>query len=147
MSLQGDIDKEKDKLAEQIRESIVDALVAQNPIPLATGRLASSIEVVPTEDGFDILAEDWWKYVEYGRQGRGKFPPIQPIMEWISAKGIKPKTPNTSPSNLAWAIATKLKTSNIKPRPFLQQGIDAVGDEAIDKLGIIISKAIDETFE
>lgn len=137
----------KDQIAEQIRESIIDSLVSQNPIPLASGRLASSIEVRPADDGFEIYAEDWWKYVEYGRKGHGKFPPIQPLKEWISVKGIKSKDPKMSPDNLAWAIATKLKTSTIKPRPFLQQGIDNVADKAVDEFVVDIEEQIDNIFE
>jgi len=55
--LEGDIESEKNVIAEKMREAIVDSLVAQNPIPLATGRLASSIEVRPTEDGFEVYAD------------------------------------------------------------------------------------------
>jgi len=144
--LEGDLTEEKNIIAEQMREAIVDALVSQNPIPLATGRLASSIEVRPTEDGFEIYAEDWWKWVEYGRKGHGKFPPIQPLKQWIQAKGIKPKG-GMKPESLVWAIATRLKTSTIKPRPFLQQGLDAVADESIDKMFTLIEEAVDEIFK
>ena len=144
--LEGDLTEEKNIIAEQMREAIVDALVAQNPIPLATGRLASSIEVRPTEDGFEVYAEDWWKWVEYGRKGNGKFPPIQPLKEWIQAKGVKPRG-GMKPENLVWAIATRLKTSTIKPRPFLQQGLDAVADESIDKMFTLVEEAVNEIFE
>lgn len=144
--LEGDLAEEKNIIAEQMREAIVDALVAQNPIPLATGRLASSIEVRPTEDGFEVYAEDWWKWVEYGRKGHGKFPPIQPLKEWIQAKGVKPRG-GMKPENLVWAIATRLKTSTIKPRPFLQQGLDAVADESIDKMFTLVEEAVNEIFE
>ena len=159
--LEGELESEKNQLAEKIRESIVDALVSQNPIPLATGRLASSIEVVATDDGFEVYAEDWWKWVENGRK-RGAFPPILPIMEWMKAKGIKPKTPNMKPEALAFVIARSLssqavgstnprvkkKQPSISPaRPFLQQGLDAVADKAIDKMFTLIEEATDKVFK
>jgi len=138
---------EANRIAELIRESIVDSLVAQNPIPLATGRLASSIEVKPTDNGFEIYAEDYWKFVEFGRKGHGKFPPILPIKEWIKAKGLKPKNPNMSPTQFAWAIATNLKVSSIKPRPFLEDGLANVGDEVLEVAGDLVSELIDDVFD
>ena len=147
MSLEQDLNTELERTAELMREAIVDSLVSQNPTPLATGRLASSIEVRIAGDGFEIYAEDWWKFVEYGRQGHGKFPPVLPIQEWIRAKGIKSNNPKIKPSNLAWAIASKLRYSNIKPRPFLQNGIDATMDKQMDKLILKIEEATDKAFE
>lgn len=148
--------KDKNQIAEQIREAIVDSLVSQNPQPLASGRLASSIEVRPADDGFEVFAEDYYTWVENGRT-RGAFPPIQPIMEWIKAKGLKPRG-GTSTESFAYAIRYGLTKKavdnpNIKKpakspaRPFLQEAIDAVGDEVIDEYALNIEKQIDNIFE
>lgn len=140
------VESDKNQIAEQIREALVDSLLSQRPIPLASGKLASSIKVVPVEDGFEIYAEDWWVFVENGRVGHGKFPPILPIMEWIRNKGIKSKTIQ-KPESLAWAIANNLKTSRIKPRPFIEQGLNSVQNVVADEFELTISKVIDNTFE
>lgn len=143
--------KSQEQIAELIRESIVDSLVAQQPQPLATGRLASSIKVEPADDGFDIFAEDYYQWVENGRT-RGKFPPIQPIMEWIKAKGLKPRG-GTSTEQFAYAIRYNLtrkaenKPAKSAPRPFLEEGLANVGDEVLENYVINIEEQIDKAFE
>jgi len=146
--------KSQEQIAELIRESIVDSLVAQQPMPVATGRLASSIEVQPTEDGFDIYAEDYYQWVENGRK-RGGFPPIKPIMEWIRAKGLKPRG-GTSTEQFAYAIRYNLTQQAVKTkgklpkspaRPFLEEGIANVGDDVLENYVINIEEQIDKAFE
>lgn len=148
MSIQQELNEADLKIAEEIREILVDSLLTQRPQPLATGRLASSIEVRPDGNGgFDIYAEDYALVVENGRQGRGKWPPIKPIMDWVRAKGIKPPQPTQTKENLAWAIASRLRTSRIKPRPFIQDGIAQLDEKILNRLGLIIEKNIDKAFE
>lgn len=145
------IEDTQNQLASQIQEAIVDSLLNQRGYagqpPLATGKLLSSIEVVPVESGFEISMEDYWVFVEKGRKGRGKLPPIQPIYDYVQARRIKPKKLNQTPLNVAWAIAKSLQNSEIKPRPFLQQGIDAVSEKILDKFVLAIEEDLDKAFE
>lgn len=59
----------------------------------ATGRLANTInfklEIDNQAISLDLLLEDYWKYIEYGRKP-GKQPPIRNIQNWIKVKRILP---------------------------------------------------------
>lgn len=49
----------------------------------------------------------------------GKMPPVQNILKWINAKGIRPIEENVSASSLAWAIAKKIAKEGTKPENHL----------------------------
>jgi len=54
----------------------------------ATGRLANSLGYEVTEFGGYVYCSDKIDYVLYGRPP-GKKPPIQPLAEWVRAKGLQ----------------------------------------------------------
>ena len=59
----------------------------------ATGRLANTInfklEIDNQAISLDLLLEDHWKYIEYGRE-RGKQPTIRNTHNWIKVKRMLP---------------------------------------------------------
>jgi hypothetical protein len=75
----------------------------------ASGDLIKSIdtEVIKTTKGsqFRIIAEDYYKYVDDGRQP-GKMPPIRAISRWVSHRGIS--------QDAVWPIAKSIQQNGIR---------------------------------
>lgn len=124
----------------------------------ATGKLGNTLSFkVVSEDGVlavDLSLEDYWKYVEYGRQA-GKFPPISSIKEWIKVKPVIPNIKNghlPTVEELSYLISRKIAQKGILPRPILSDSIDELDinkiEEALtrdlnvsaDKLILIVAK-------
>ena len=141
---------EQDKIAQQIEESIQDSLLTSTGkygAPLATGKLYSSIQVKPNDNyGYDIYMEEYGLAIENGR--RQAFAPVQPILQWIREKRIKPRDGITIES-LAFVIARSmgLAGGETQPRPFIDRGISAVSDEMLDQTFQAITNPIDKAFE
>ena len=82
----------------------------------ASGNLIASIRFEPKILGevfqFKLLLPDYYKWVDEGRK-KGKFPPINAILDWMRSKGIVPrntkgkrlKTTKNSLKSLAFVIA------------------------------------------
>lgn len=62
---------------------------------------------------FDLMLNDYIVYVENGRRPNGKFPPIQPIIQWAQKKGIP------TDNNTIYAIRYSIAKEGIKPRPIM----------------------------
>ena len=142
---------EQENIAQQIQESIQDSLLTATGrfgAPLATGNLYSSIQVKPNDDyGYDIFMEEYGLAIENGR--RQAFAPVQPILNWVRTKKIKPQGKIKSPVQLAFAIARSmgLPGGETQPRPFISRGIQAVSDEMLDETFELIINPIDKAFE
>lgn len=109
--------------------------------------IAPRISIFGNVFTMEILMEDYWRYVDEGRKP-GKQPPIEPIMKWISQKGI-PLSPISKTRNkkirslknrtvrkgfrqrsktslarsLAFLIARKIGRKGIQPTNFLTDEI------------------------
>jgi hypothetical protein len=140
----------QEKIAQQIQESIQDSLLTATGrfgAPLATGKLLSSIEVKPNDNyGYDISMEEYGLAIENGR--RQAFAPVQPILQWIKEKKIKPRDGITIES-LAFIIARSmgLPGGATQPRPFISNGINAVSDTMLDETFDLIIQPIDNAFK
>jgi len=146
-------------IALQLQESIQDSLltsVGANGSPLASGKLLASIEVKPDgKGGFDIFAEDYAYFIENGRQpssrqskaprslGKPLAPPLQPILQWVQQKRIG----GSNPRGVAFAVMNSLRYKKTQPRPFIERGIEAVADKALDNLAFGIEKSLDKAFK
>jgi len=91
----------------------------------ASGRLGNSLSCfVKTEDGIYELylsLEDYWKYVEYGREP-GSFPNIDAIRRWIQIKPVIPYTYNgklPTTEQLTFLISRKIANEGIPPKNIL----------------------------
>ena len=100
--------------------------LAEMNVP-ASGNLSSNIDytIKVNNDHIEVwwsLAE-YWKYVEYGRQPGGKFPPPDKIMQWIKIKPIIPRPGKNgkvpSLKQLAYLISRKIVIDGIKPKNVL----------------------------
>ena len=73
--------------------------VTRDKVPYVSGRTYDSIEGEVSEYRLLITAADYAGVLEEGRRD-GAMPPIEPIRQWVEAKGL-----NISP----WAIAKKIQ--------------------------------------
>lgn len=80
----------------------------------ASGEWAESVEVVLTDKGGQIWANDYSEQLEFGRKS-GKFPPLKDIEKWIVDKGVFAEALRTIKlSSLAFLIARKIANSGWK---------------------------------
>lgn len=82
--------------------------------------ITSNIEVDGSSFEVQISLEDYWYYVEAGRKA-GKFPPVDSIRNWITAKKIIPQ-PYILP-NGSQRIQNESQLSFLIGRKISQQGI------------------------
>ena len=82
------------EVMERYSKMIMDALKAnlEKNDSIASSSLWESIQMPVTiyARGYvaELKMEDYWKYVEYGREPGGKMPPLEPIIKWTSQKGL-----------------------------------------------------------
>lgn len=140
----------------------------------ASKKLLDSVKsnVVVGESAYEITLtlEHYWKYVEFGRQGKdssplkaypgayppGKaaFPPMNAILEWIKVKPVIPR-PDVNgriptQKQLAFLIGRKIWTEGIEPFPALhrtQEELNKIYQEKIaaalaSDVGFYIRKVI-----
>lgn len=90
---------------------------------IATGKLHDNIDMVVVVGDetieVDLVLEDYWKWVEEGRN-KGGMPPVSKIKEWIVAKHIVPqvrdgRTKAPTVDQLSWAIAKKIEMNGYQP--------------------------------
>jgi len=103
------------RIVEQIKSDIKSKPVTTFGSVNATGRLADSVRFEVSDGTLKVFALDYVYYLEHGRKP-GKFPPREPIIEWIKAKGLSFDIPINS---LAFLIQRKIAR---KGTTIFQQG-------------------------
>lgn len=98
---------------------------------IASGSLYNSISWEETEDGFAILMNRYWEWVNYGRQP-GSYAPITPLEEWATLKGFD------NPRSAAFGISTNLFKFGIQPTYFY--------DDALDVLEAQFNESLEDQF-
>lgn len=97
---------------------------------------------------YSFMINDYSYYVEQGRlskekKPKQKLPPISAIAEWASRKNI------TNDNKVVWAIAQAIVRDGIPPRPFIQEGFDALDEYWegwSDRIFNILTENLDEFF-
>lgn len=82
-----------------------------------------------THDGdlvFDLMLNDYIRYIESGRRKGAKFPPVEPIVKWARKRGIP--TDNST----IFLIRRAISRDGIAPRPFMDKVFEDI-DYAWDK--------------
>lgn len=98
---------------------------------VASGSLYNSISWEATEDGFALLMNRYWEWVNYGRQP-GSYAPINPLEEWATLKGFD------NPRGAAFGISTNLFKFGIAPTYFY--------DDALDILEAQFNESLEDQF-
>jgi hypothetical protein len=122
-------DKVIERTTDRLRELTINELFEENAN--ATGQLAQSIKYVPIKsEGNTAIAlemEDYGFILDSGRGGAKKADgqSWQPnLVQWIKAKGIKPK-PGVTIEQLSYAIYNSINRKGYKAKPFVEQAIAA----------------------
>lgn len=93
---------------------------------------------------FDLMVNDYIKYIESGRRAGAKFPPVEPIVKWAKKKGLP--TDNST----IYLIRRAISRDGIAPRPIMEfvfKEMDKKWDERwSDELFEEIMKLITEYF-
>ena len=138
----------------------------------ASRKLIDSVssEINVNGQGYEVSLklQEYWKYIEYGRQGtessplkaypgayppgKAAFPPVKAIMDWILIKPILPrpdaqgKMQQLRPKSLAFLIGRKIQKHGIEPHPALkttQEELDKMYHKRLsDALGHDVSNYI-----
>lgn len=117
----------------------------------ATDNLINSIRYEYHNQGIsyeiDLRLEDYWKYVEYGR-APGKFPPIDKILEWITAKQILPHPDGNgnlpTEKQLAYLIARHIAEEGIEAGNYLNDTIDEINEEFTLRIEQALTQDLDK---
>ena len=94
---------------------------------IASGSLYNSIQWVPTSDGFVLLMNRYWEWVNYGRQP-GKYVPIRPLEEWATLKGFD------NPRGAAFAMSKNIQKFGIAPTYFYDDALDILESQFNESL-------------
>lgn len=106
-----------------------------------------NLQVKVTNDGdlvFDIILNDYLKFIESGRRKGAKMPPVEPIVKWAKKHGIP------TDNGTIYLIRRAISRDGIAPRPFMDKvfaDIDYVWDKDwADELFDEIMRMINDFF-
>lgn len=107
----------------------------------------NNLQVKATNDGdlvFDIILNDYLKFIESGRRKGADMPPVKPIVEWAKKHGIP------TDNGTIYLIRRAISRDGIAPRPFMDKvfaDIDNVWDKDwADELFDEIMRMINDFF-
>ena len=104
---------------------------------VASGKLRDSISVVVKNNNTDkptiqVLAEDYFAFVQSGRLPGKKGVPISAIEDWIKSRGLQGRDKKgrfIKRRSFAFAIQTNIKKFGIRPANFLDVAIQDLGED------------------
>lgn len=106
-----------------------------------------NLQVNATNDGdlvFDIILNDYLKFIESGRRKGADMPPVEPIVKWAKKHGIP------TDNGTIYLIRRAISRDGIAPRPFMDKvfaDIDNVWDKNwADELFDEIMRMINDFF-
>lgn len=106
-----------------------------------------NLQVNATNDGdlvFDIILNDYLKFIESGRRKGADMPPVEPIVKWAKKHGIP------TDNGTIFLIRRAISRDGIAPRPFMDKvfaDIDDVWDKNwADELFDEIMRMINDFF-
>lgn len=106
-----------------------------------------NLQVNATNDGdlvFDIILNDYLKFIESGRRKGADMPPVEPIIKWAKKHGIP------TDNGTIYLIRRAISRDGIAPRPFMDkvfEDIDNVWDKDwADELFDEIMRMINDFF-
>lgn len=84
-----------------------------------------NLQINATNDGdlvFDIILNDYLKFIESGRRKGADMPPVEPIIKWAKKHGIP--TDNST----IFLIRRAISRDGIAPRPFMDKVFEDIDD-------------------
>lgn len=90
-----------------------------------SGDIYKNLQVNATNDGdlvFDIILNDYLKFIESGRRKGAKMPPVEPIIEWAKKHGIP------TDNGTIYLIRRAISRDGIAPRPFMDKVFSDIDD-------------------
>jgi len=107
---------------------------------VASGKLRNSIQVQATGNFIEVMAEDYFKWVQSGRLSGKKGVPIDALEKWIKSRGLigrDKKGRFIKTRSFAFAIQNNIKKFGIRPANFLDTAIDKLAEDEriIDIIG------------
>jgi hypothetical protein len=107
---------------------------------VASGKLRNSIQVQATGNYIEVMAEDYFKWVQSGRLPGKKGVPIEALEKWIKSRGLigrDKKGRFIKTRSFAFAIQNNIKKFGIRPANFLDTAIETLAEDEriIDIIG------------
>ena len=105
-----------------------------------------NLKVIAKNDGdlvFDIILNDYLKFIESGRRKGADMPPVEAIVEWAKKHGIP------TDNGTIYLIRRAISRDGIAPRPFMatvMEQIDLNMPNWYDKIFDEITKLINDFF-
>jgi hypothetical protein len=103
---------------------------------VASGRLVNSISVKVSKQSEDtiieVLADDYFQWVQSGRLPGKKGVPIDAIEKWIKDRGLQGRDKKgryIKKRSFAFAIQNNIKKFGIRPASFLDVALESIGDD------------------
>lgn len=84
-----------------------------------------NLQVNATNDGdlvFDIILNDYLKFIESGRRKGADMPPVEPIIKWAKKHGIP------TDNGTIYLIRRAISRDGIAPRPFMDKVFENIDD-------------------
>jgi hypothetical protein len=107
---------------------------------IATGGLYNSISFQENSEGFSLLMNSYWEYVNYGRQP-GKYVPIAPLQEWAQQRlGLDAKEAR----GMAFGMSNNIEKFGIAPTNFFEGALELWEQDFTGPLNDEIGRSIDD---
>lgn len=107
---------------------------------LAGSDLSRSVEYKWTGDWFELIANDYFMNVAFGRQRRARKVPVEDLIKWLKKKGIAPK--NGDYNSTAFMIQRSIYENGIKARPYVNPIIETDLDIISEDMAYNLSEDI-----
>jgi hypothetical protein len=107
----------------------------------SSSNLYNSIEWKEKDDVIQLIALDYFEWVDTGRRKGTSMIPPQDLIPWMKRVGITPSN-GMSYGQLAFVIARAIKRNGIKAKSFTNPIIEASTDIISEELAIVISENI-----
>ena len=137
-------EKQLDQLGQAYVKEMKDQLKKMDGV--LTGKLLESIsyEVKETRNGYtlQIYMEDYGEFVNSGRRKGAKMPPPAAMMQFVREANIRPRK-NQTLESVAFAIGKSISKNGIRPRPFIDKGLQVVDK----RLEVTLEDALLQTIE
>ena len=110
--------------------------------------LIKSIDWEKSQNGFVLLANDYFNYASEGRRPNARKVPIKDLLDWMGRYGIRPKAGQTK-NQLAFQIQSGIYKNGIKKKnyanPVVEITSEMIAENTSEALSEIIATAIAET--